>query len=343
MTAQQTFAQAVPSLQDGGPVRLRRQIVSVDGHDVGVATAGSGIPLVFAHGFGVESMLYAQTLARTAALGFRVIAIDVAGHGQSDATGWLPNFEGYVQRFARTVEILGIERAIFMGHSMGGRVACEIVARQPEHAIALLLLDPIVGAPWDAIRPWLRWCPPLLGVYGAAAVIDVAGTLPAFVDGRQSIKIGLQARGALGNIFAAPWNGLLAGAAILRAADTVGILDSIGRANVPAAVVQGDADLLVSDATARDTASRLRATFVRVAKGRHSWMVRDPEALPAIVAELRKGLLGNAVRAAHLESLSAEQRWAACTGVNANNHGREIDVVLPTRRRAPSLAFTIER
>jgi len=43
---------------------LQTQTIDVDGAKVGVAMAGRGATLVLLHGFGVESMLYAQTLSR---------------------------------------------------------------------------------------------------------------------------------------------------------------------------------------------------------------------------------------------------------------------------------------
>ena len=39
------------------------------------------MPLVVVHGFSAEGILYAQTLSRLVDLGFKVIAIDTAGHG----------------------------------------------------------------------------------------------------------------------------------------------------------------------------------------------------------------------------------------------------------------------
>ena len=170
------------------PVRLVQRVVEVDGRRVGVATAGRGTPLVMVHGFGVESLLYAQPLARLVGLGFRVYALDIAGHGATDSVGMCAALDGYCDLVERTVEQLGIQRALFMGHSMGGRIVAEVVARDPQRAIALVLLDPIAGASWDAMRPWLRWFPPALALYGAAAVVDVTSTLPALVDARQAIR-----------------------------------------------------------------------------------------------------------------------------------------------------------
>ena len=39
------------------------------------------MPLVVVHGFTAEGFLYAQTLNRLVSKGFKVIAIDMAGHG----------------------------------------------------------------------------------------------------------------------------------------------------------------------------------------------------------------------------------------------------------------------
>ncbi len=62
--------------------RLARHLITLDdGHQVGVAICGRGVPLVVVHGFSAEGILYAQTLSRLVDLGFKVIAIDVAGHG----------------------------------------------------------------------------------------------------------------------------------------------------------------------------------------------------------------------------------------------------------------------
>ena len=325
------------------PMRLSRRVITVDGHDVGVATAGRGVPLVMVHGFGVESMLYAQTLARTAALGFRVVALDIAGHGESASIGLWPHLDDYVDVLDRAIDQLGIRRAVFMGHSMGGRIVTELCARRPDRAIAVVLLDPIAGGPWDAMRPWLRWCPPALGLYGVGGFIDVMSTLPAFVDARQAIKIGRQVRRSIVSLVTEPWNGLVAGAAVLRSRPSVDTLTSVHAARIPAIVMQGDHDLLVPEAAAIDTATRLDATYVSVKGGRHSWMVRDPEALPSIVEILLEGSLGAALTHEGLcHTMTLAQRWTHCTDATATvHHDDDLDVILNSQRTTPRLAFTI--
>src|ERR671915_598731 len=62
------------------PRLARHEIVLDDEHRVGVAVCGQGLPVVLVHGFTAEGILYAQTLSRLVAMGFKGGAIDVAGH-----------------------------------------------------------------------------------------------------------------------------------------------------------------------------------------------------------------------------------------------------------------------
>src|SRR3954462_205317 len=99
--------------------RLARHLITLDnGHEVGVAVCGRGVPLVVVHGFSAEGILYAQTLSRLVGLGFKVIAIDAAGHG---GTLGLPTgagtFSNYTELLGRVLDHLGIEKAVLAGHS----------------------------------------------------------------------------------------------------------------------------------------------------------------------------------------------------------------------------------
>src|SRR5438270_7461964 len=68
--------------------RLRSHSLHLsDGHRIGVTVGGRGIPLVVAHGFSFAGGLYVQSLSRLASMGFRVLAVDLAGHGGSAGLG----------------------------------------------------------------------------------------------------------------------------------------------------------------------------------------------------------------------------------------------------------------
>ena len=108
------------------PRLARHEITLDDGHTVGVAICGRGVPLVVVHGFSAEGILYAQTLSRPVDLGFKVIAVDTAGHG---GTLGLPtgaqSMASYAALLGRVLDHLGVGPAVLVGHSMGGRLVAE--------------------------------------------------------------------------------------------------------------------------------------------------------------------------------------------------------------------------
>ena len=100
-----------------------------DGHKVGVTVGGQGVPLVFLHGIALSGRAYVRLLSRLAGMGFLVVALDAAGHG---VTPNLPRNAGdlshRVDLALRTLDALGVREAVFMGHSMGGRMIIQLAA-----------------------------------------------------------------------------------------------------------------------------------------------------------------------------------------------------------------------
>jgi pimeloyl-ACP methyl ester carboxylesterase len=319
------------------PLRLSRHVVDLDdGHRVGVAVAGDGVPLVVVHGFGVESLLYAQSLARLAPLGFRVIAVDVAGHGDTQAVGTFARLGDYRDVLLRALDHLGIERAVFAGHSLGGRLVVEVAAVAPDRVLGAVVIDGIVGAPWDHVRRVLRWTPPALAAYGGAFALDVMRTVPLVGDPRQALKLGSRAGRSMELHVARPWRAFGPGQAILRAGSSVPLLERVHAAGTYVAVVHGDRDMLVPIAAGRDTARRVDGDFVAVHGGGHSWLLRCPETLPAIVDELLRGRLGDAIGDASGDGFAA----GALVVALGTAHPAEP---MRARRSAPTYRWTVSR
>ena len=65
----------------------------------------------------------------------------------------------YAELIGRVIDDLGIRRAVLIGHSMGGRLVTELAASEPERAIAVILLDAIVGDTWDRMVNVFRLVP----------------------------------------------------------------------------------------------------------------------------------------------------------------------------------------
>ncbi|MHB8377004.1 MAG: 2-succinyl-6-hydroxy-2,4-cyclohexadiene-1-carboxylate synthase [Dehalococcoidia bacterium] len=113
--------------------------IATDGLHLNVETAGEGVPLLLLHGFSGSAATwepYAEAWA-----GFRTIAVDLIGHGASDAP---PDESRYtmtrcVADLSALLDALGVGRAAVLGYSMGGRVALHLALAAPERVAALIL------------------------------------------------------------------------------------------------------------------------------------------------------------------------------------------------------------
>src|SRR3954469_23834454 len=151
-------------LPNGRPPLLRIHNVHLPGRRISVLTMGEGRDVLLIHGLGATKASFYDTSAALSRDGYRVHALDLPGFGSSSkpATGT------YTARwFADTVvdvmDELGIDRAHFVGNSMGGRVALEVAMREPERVGALALLCPAVAFVKRGYHPIVRLARPELG------------------------------------------------------------------------------------------------------------------------------------------------------------------------------------
>jgi pimeloyl-ACP methyl ester carboxylesterase len=264
-----------------------------DGHRVGVTVGGRGIPLVVAHGFSFAGGLYVQSLSRLASMGFRVLAVDLAGHGQSaglGVQGW--GLTAYRRFLGKVLDELGVGKAVLCGHSLGGRLLAELAAADPDRAMAPLLVDAAVGEAWDDLASFACWNPALLGVVGATLAADTMQTL--FLTGDQGLKLqGLAIPQAMANAVA-PWKLVAPALSVLLSARSGLTLDRLKKEQIPVFVLHGERDQVVPVAAARDAARRAGGELLLVHGAAHSWLLEDPETLRSIVAELLGNGLGQA-------------------------------------------------
>jgi lipase len=97
----------------------------------------SSPPVVCLHGVTSHGGRF-RRLAERLATRFHVLAPDLRGHGRS---GQDPPWDAATQ-LADILETTGVERAVWVGHSYGGRLAAELGAADPERVEKLVLLDP---------------------------------------------------------------------------------------------------------------------------------------------------------------------------------------------------------
>lgn len=110
---------------------------SNDGLDIAYESVGEGAPVVLVHGFASDRVQnwkapgWYQTLN---AAGYRVIALDCRGHGESDKP-YDPKMYGHDIMAGDVVAVMqaaGIPQARLMGYSMGGFISIQLLMHRPE-------------------------------------------------------------------------------------------------------------------------------------------------------------------------------------------------------------------
>lgn len=124
---------------------LSTRMVTVGDQDVRVLDAGTGPAVVVLHGWGgrIESMVPVVTGLASA---FRIVALDLPGFGESPMPRETWGTEHYADLVAGTLDLLGVERGAFVGHSYGAKTSVYLAARRPE------LVDKLVLAGASGLR-----------------------------------------------------------------------------------------------------------------------------------------------------------------------------------------------
>jgi 2-hydroxy-6-oxonona-2,4-dienedioate hydrolase len=112
-------------------------------HDIkGVRTrmiqAGSGEAVIFLHGTGGHAEAFARNFRRHAQH-FRTIAIDMIGHGYTDAPDIEYGMDTLVEHLHDVVLALGYEKVSVVGESLGAMVAAHFAIRYPQKTRRLVM------------------------------------------------------------------------------------------------------------------------------------------------------------------------------------------------------------
>ena len=83
---------------------------------------GAGEPLILIHGFLENKRMWA-TLQDVLSKNYRVLAIDLPGHGETEAIGHIHTMEDYAELLLALIQFENIQKVSLIGHSMGGYVA----------------------------------------------------------------------------------------------------------------------------------------------------------------------------------------------------------------------------
>src|ERR1051326_356905 len=99
---------------------------------------GKGRAIVLLHGF-LESLEIFNGLSDKLSKSFRVISIDLPGHGQTPSLGYIHTMELMAECVKSVLDFSGIRKYVVIGHSMGGYVALAFAEKFPQHIAGLCL------------------------------------------------------------------------------------------------------------------------------------------------------------------------------------------------------------
>jgi 3-oxoadipate enol-lactonase len=103
-------------------------------------TGGSGLPVVLAHGFLMDSEMFAPQVAALSPE-FRVITWDERGFGRTEFDGKPFSYWDSARDCLGLLDHLGIKRAVIGGMSQGGYLSLRAALTAPERVLALVLID----------------------------------------------------------------------------------------------------------------------------------------------------------------------------------------------------------
>lgn len=249
----------------------------VQGRPAAYSTAGTGLPVVFLHGWALGQHTYRDVVERIAAEGVRVIAPSMPGFGD---TGELPNasfsLSGYAAWVADLLDALEIdEPAVLVGHSFGGGVAARFAHDHPQRTRSLVLVNSVGGSSWRSgntlrsitERPLWDW-----GLHFPADVWPI----------RQATRVlPVIAEDLLPNLVRHP-RALVKVANLARRADLRAELESMRDQGTPITIIWASRDGVIPRESfeALCVASGVQGTVV---DGSHSWLLADPDLFGEVI------------------------------------------------------------
>lgn len=97
-------------------------------------SGGMGVPVLFIHGNSSSGAVFRNQFDGEIGKTYRMISFDLPGHGDS-SDAYNPersySMEGYADAMTETLGLLGIDKAVVFGWSLGGHIGLEMIKRFP--------------------------------------------------------------------------------------------------------------------------------------------------------------------------------------------------------------------
>jgi pimeloyl-ACP methyl ester carboxylesterase len=225
--------------------------------------------LVLIHGAGCDHLFWPPEIRRLP--DYRVITPDLPGHGKTGGPG-CQSIQDYARCVANFMAVLGLSRAVFVGHGMGGAIALTLAHDYPDQVAGIGLISS--GA-----------CLPI-----PSSVMENAAnpsTLLLAIKRLQELSFGSQASSNLNELnfkrLAEIRQPLLMGD--LLASDRFNMTDCLGAIQSPALVICGTEDKLTPLRFSQTLSSQIPGAALQTVEGAgHLLVLEQPGRLAKLIS-----------------------------------------------------------
>lgn len=112
---------------------------SFNNSEIFYSVSGTGKPILFVHGYMSSSEIW-ESLTREFDDEFKVITVDLIGHGRSSTCKLQPDFSVYTNILQHVLDLENISACILVGHSLGGYVALDFLYSFPHKVSGIVLM-----------------------------------------------------------------------------------------------------------------------------------------------------------------------------------------------------------
>lgn len=264
----------------------------MDARPIAFEQRGAGPALLLVHGFTGCAAAWPPLLRSVLERAYRVIAVELPGHGaaapRTDPSEWA--LERVVDDLCAVLDACGVQRALWAGYSMGGRLALGAALLRPERVAALVLESASPGLRGETERAERRAADEALAERlereGLEAFVAHWLAQPLFASQRALGPERLEAErrrrlGCHAASLAACLRGLGSGA-------QPPLWDLLEKLNAPALLLAGELDAKFC-AIARSMAEQMPGARVRELAGcGHAAHLEDPDAWLAAVTRFAR-------------------------------------------------------
>jgi 2-succinyl-6-hydroxy-2,4-cyclohexadiene-1-carboxylate synthase len=262
--------------------------LAVNGVCLNIEEAGDGPPLLLLHGFTGSTRSWGAHVPVFARVR-RVIAVDLIGHGRSDApAAWQRySMERCVEDVFALLDALSVDRFDLLGYSMGGRVALQLAVAAPDRIGRLIVESGSPGLATAAERAARIAADEELALLierdGLAAFVDLWERLPLFAS-QTSLPAEVQERVRAQRLESDP-RGLANSLRGMGTGRQSSLWDRLPGLHIPALLLAGALDAKYCDLAQQMVAQLPLARAMVILGAGHTTHLERPDVFQAMVLD----------------------------------------------------------